>query len=388
MNLHEYQAKALLNKYKVPVPRRMVAANGFEAAEAAVKLGCPPYVVKAQIHSGARGKSGGIKTASSIKLTEAVADGLIGTRLVTPQTGSAGKLVNRVLVEESLNITHELYLSVMPDRHSAEFVIIASRCGGMDIEAVAAERPEEIHSLSVSPAIGIRGYHCRNLALKLNLSAELTKQFSAIVKGIYRLCRENDASLAEINPLAVTTDDRILALDAKITIDDNAVCRHPALKDLRDLAQEDPLEVEAKKYDLSYIKLDGTIGNMVNGAGLAMATMDMIQQVGATPANFLDVGGGASTEKVASGLKIILSDQNVKAILINIFGGILRCDALAQGVVLAARETRISIPVVVRLEGTHAKEGRRILTDSGMDIIPAGDLAEAAARVTQLASPD
>ncbi len=384
MNIHEFQAKALLKKYNIPIPAGKVATSGLKARMAAVELGLSTCLIKAQVHAGARGKGGGIRMASTVAETESIANEMLGCRLVTPQTGSEGKPVNSVLVEEGLNITGELYLSIMPDRRNAEFVIIASRAGGMDIEAVAAERPDDIHSVSVSAVTGLRSFHCRDLAMGLQLPPSLAKAFGNVVNGIFRLCRDHDASLVEINPLAIIDDERIVALDAKVNIDDNALFRQPSIREMRDPHQEDPLEVEAQKHDLSYIKLDGNIGNMVNGAGLAMATMDLIQQVGAAPANFLDVGGGASAEKVASGLKIILSDPNVKAILINIFGGILRCDVLAEGVVCAAKATGVSIPVVVRLEGTRAEEGRKILSGSGMKIIPAADLAEAAAKVAQL----
>ncbi len=385
MKIHEYQAKELFRKYGVPVPEGRVAFSADEAVEAAGTLGGYPVVVKAQIHAGGRGKGGGVKLAQSEAEVKSLAGEIIGMNLVTHQTGSRGQEVKKVLVEQGLNIAKELYLSIIPDRAIAKIVIMASEAGGMDIEEVAAKSPEKIIKVAINPLQGIQPYHCRQVAFDLNLPSASMKSFVALLKNLYRLFVDYDGSLVEINPLVLTSDDAVIALDAKITFDDNALFRHQDILEYRDLDEEDPLDVEASKFNLNYINLDGNIGNMVNGAGLAMATMDLIMLSGAEPANFLDVGGGASAEMVENGFRIILSDSSVKGILINIFGGILRCDVLAEGVVQAARKTGISVPVVIRMEGTNIEEGRRILAESGLDLITATDLKDAAAKVADIA---
>ena len=384
MKIHEYQAKELFRKYGVPVPEGRVAFSADEAVEAAGTLGGYPVVVKAQIHAGGRGKGGGVKLAQSEAEVKSLAGEIIGMNLVTHQTGSRGQEVKKVLVEQGLNIAKELYLSIIPDRAIAKIVITASEAGGMDIEEVAAKSPEKIIKVAINPLQGIQPYHCRQVAFGLNLPPASMKSFVALLKNLYRLFVDYDGSLVEINPLVLTSDDAVIALDAKITFDDNALFRHKDILEYRDLDEEDPLDVEASKFNLNYINLDGNIGNMVNGAGLAMATMDLIMLSGAEPANFLDVGGGASAEMVENGFRIILSDSSVKGILINIFGGILRCDVLAEGVVQAARKTGISVPVVIRMEGTNIEEGRRILAESGLDLITATDLKDAAAKVADI----
>jgi len=385
MKIHEYQAKELFRKYQVPVPEGTVAFTPAEARAAAEALGGYPVVVKAQIHAGGRGKGGGVKLAQSASDVEKTAGEIIGMNLVTHQTGPAGQPVKKVLVEQGLNIEKELYLSIIPDRGTAKNVIMASEAGGMDIEAVAEKTPEKIIKVFVDPMLGIQAYHCRQAAFGLNLPAPAIKPFSGLLKNLYRMFVEYDCSLVEINPLVLTADNDVLALDAKVNFDDNALFRHKEIVEYRDLDEEDPLEVEASKYNLNYIKLDGNVGNMVNGAGLAMATMDIIKLAGAEPANFLDVGGGASAEMVENGFRIILGDKNVKGILINIFGGILRCDVLAEGVVQAAKKTGIEVPVVVRMEGTNVEEGRRILAESGLNLITAVDLTDAAGKVAEIA---
>ncbi len=384
MKIHEYQAKILFRKYDVPVPMGEVAFTSEEALNVAQTLGGYPVVVKAQIHAGGRGKGGGVKLAHSADEVTQVADEIIGMNLVTHQTGPKGQPVKKVLVEQGLNIAKELYLSIVADRATAEIVIMASEAGGMDIEAVAAETPEKIIKVYVNPLNGIQAYHCLQAAHGLNLPAASVKPFVKLLNNLYRLFVDYDASLVEINPLIITADEAVIALDAKINFDDNALFRHKDLIDFRDLDEEDPAEVEASKFNLNYINLDGNVGNMVNGAGLAMATMDIIKLAGAEPANFLDVGGGADAEMVENGFRIILSDPNVKGILINIFGGILRCDVLAEGVVKAAEKTGISVPVVVRMEGTNVDEGRKILADSGLNLTPAVDLSDAAAKVANM----
>jgi len=385
MKIHEYQAKELFRKYQVPVPEGTVAFTPAEARAAAEALGGYPVVVKAQIHAGGRGKGGGVKLAQSASDVEKTAGEIIGMNLVTHQTGPAGQPVKKVLVEQGLNIEKELYLSIIPDRGTAKNVIMASEAGGMDIESVAEKTPEKIIKVFVDPMLGIQAYHCRRAAFGLNLPAPAIKPFSGLLKNLYRMFVEYDCSLVEINPLVLTADNDVLALDAKVNFDDNALFRHKEIVEYRDLDEEDPLEVEASKYNLNYIKLDGNVGNMVNGAGLAMATMDIIKLAGAEPANFLDVGGGASAEMVENGFRIILGDKNVKGILINIFGGILRCDVLAEGVVQAAKKTGIDVPVVVRMEGTNVEEGRRILAESGLNLITAVDLTDAAGKVAEIA---
>ncbi|MGD2000883.1 MAG: ADP-forming succinate--CoA ligase subunit beta [Desulfobacterales bacterium] len=381
MKIHEYQAKELFKKFGVPVPEGGVAFSTSEAKGLAEKLGSFPVVVKAQIHAGGRGKGGGVKLAKSMEDVGVFADQIIGMTLVTHQTGPEGRLVKKVLVEQGLNIAKELYLSIIPDRSTAQIVVMASEAGGMDIEEVAEKTPEKIIKVYINPLQGIQAYHCREAAFGLNLPAAALKPFNAMLNSLYRLFVAYDCSLLEINPLVLTADDTVMALDAKVNFDDNALFRHKDLLEYRDIDEEDPLEIEASKFNLNYINLDGNVGNMVNGAGLAMATMDIIKLAGAEPANFLDVGGGASAEMVENGFRIILSDKNVKGILINIFGGILRCDVLAQGVVEAAKKTGISVPVVVRMEGTNVEEGRRILAESGLNLTTAVDLKDAARKV-------
>ena len=384
MKIHEYQAKALFSQAGIPVPKGNIAGNAEDAARVAETLGAYPVVVKAQIHAGGRGKGGGVKLASSKEAVMSLAGDIIGMNLVTHQTGPGGQRVQNVLVEQGLDIEKELYLGMVPDRATAKIVIMASKAGGMDIEKVAEETPEKIIKVSVDPLVGIHPYHCREAAFGLDLPASVIRPFQQLVSNLYKLFIANDCSLVEINPLVVTRDEGLVALDAKVNFDDNALFRHKEIMELRDLDEEDPLEVEASKYNLNYINLDGNVGNMVNGAGLAMATMDIIKLAGAEPANFLDVGGGASAEMVENGFRIILSDENVKGILINIFGGILRCDVLAEGVVQAAQKTGINVPVVVRMEGTNVEEGRRILAESGLNLITAVDLKDAAQKVAEL----
>jgi len=384
MKIHEYQAKELFQKYGVPIPRGGVAFSPEEAVLRAEELGGYPVVIKAQIHAGGRGKGGGVKLAASQREVRELASQIIGMNLVTHQTGPEGRTVKKILVEQGLKIEHELYLSLLADRATAGIVVMASRAGGMDIEEVAAQDPEKIIKVFINPLQGIQAYHCRQAAFGLDLAQAVARPFTAMLKNLYRLFVDFDCSLLEINPLVLTADEKVIALDAKINFDDNGLFRHPEIVAYRDLDEEDPLEVEASKYNLNYINLDGNVGNMVNGAGLAMATMDLIKLAGAEPANFLDVGGGASAEMVENGFRIILSDPNVKGILINIFGGILRCDVLAEGVVQAARKTGIKVPVVVRMEGTNVDEGRRILSASGLDLITAVDLKDAAQKVARI----
>jgi len=384
MKIHEYQAKELFRQYDIPIPEGHVAFSTLEAIGAADKLGDYPVVVKAQIHAGGRGKGGGVKLADSTSAVTAVADEIIGMTLITPQTGAKGRLVKKVLVEQGLNIEKELYLSLIPDRATAKIVIMASEAGGMDIEEVAAKTPDKIIRVAINPLTGIQPYHCREVAFGLKLSPPLIKQLVPMLGNLYRLFVDYDCSLVEINPLVITAEEKVVALDAKMNFDDNALFRHKDILGYRDLDEEDLQEIEAAKYNLNYINLDGNVGNMVNGAGLAMATMDIIQLAGAEPANFLDVGGGASAEMVENGFKIILSDENVKGILINIFGGILRCDVLAEGVVEAAKKTAIKVPVVVRMEGTNVEKGRQILENSGLDLTTAVDLKDAAQKVADL----
>ncbi len=385
MKIHEYQAKELFQKYGVPIPRGRVAFTVEEAQGAARELGTMPVVIKAQIHAGGRGKGGGVKLAKTPEEVASVAGSILGMTLVTHQTGPEGRLVRKVLVEEGLEIEKELYLSLLPDRSTAKIVFMASEAGGMDIEEVAAKSPEKIVKVYVDPLVGLQPFMARKLAYGLNLEPDIVKLFLPMVHALYRLCLDYDASLVEINPLVITKDRRLLALDAKMNFDDNALFRHKDVLAYRDLDEEDPLEVEASKYNLNYIKMDGNIGNMVNGAGLAMATMDIIKLAGAEPANFLDVGGGASAEMVENGFRIILSDPNVKGVLINIFGGILRCDVLAQGVVEASRKVGVKVPVVIRMEGTNVEQGRKILQESGLNLIVAQDLKDAAQKVAAIA---
>ncbi len=387
MKIHEYQAKELFRKFDIAVPEGHVAFSPDEAMKTAETLGGYPVVVKAQIHAGGRGKGGGVKLAGSKEEVGKIADEIIGMTLVTHQTGQEGKLVKKVLVEQGLDIAKELYLSFLPDRDTAKIVIMASEAGGMDIEAVAADTPEKIIKVYIDPLQGIQAYHCREAAFGLNMTPPVMKRFSAMLNKLYNLFVTYDCSLVEINPLIITTDDNVLALDAKMDVDGNSLFRHKDIVEYRDLDEEDPLEVEASNYNLNYINLGGggNIGNMVNGAGLAMATMDIIKLAGAEPANFLDVGGGADAEMVENGFRIILSDKNVKGILINIFGGILRCDVLAEGVVQAAKKTQLSVPVVVRMEGTNVDKGRKILDESGLTLITAVDLKDAAQKIAEIA---
>jgi succinyl-CoA synthetase beta subunit len=384
MKIHEYQAKELFKKYNIPIPDGGVAFNPDEAKKVAENLGQFPVVVKAQIHAGGRGKGGGVKLAGSIDETAGIAEEIIGMNLVTHQTGPDGKRVKKVLVEQGLNIAQELYLSIIPDRATAKIVIMASQAGGMDIEEVAASTPEKIIKVFIDPLIGIQPFHCREVAFGLNLSSSVMRPFVSMLGSLYRLFMDYDCSLVEINPLVITAEDGVIALDAKVDFDDNALYRHKDIIEYRDIDEEDPLEVEASKFNLNYIKLDGNVGNMVNGAGLAMATMDIIKLAGAEPANFLDVGGGASAEMVENGFRIMLGDKNVKGILINIFGGILRCDMLAEGVVKAAEKTGITVPVVIRMEGTNVEQGRKILAESGLNLITASDMKDAAQKVAEL----
>ncbi|MCP3875054.1 MAG: ADP-forming succinate--CoA ligase subunit beta [Desulfobacteraceae bacterium] len=381
MKIHEYQAKQLFRQYNIPVPEGNVAFSVGGAKEATQNIGSFPVVVKAQIHAGGRGKGGGVKLASSMDEVQTVANEILGMTLVTHQTGPEGKLVKKLLIEAGQEIQKELYLSLLVDRATASVVIMASQDGGMDIETVAEETPERIIKVHVDPLLGIQGYHIRQVAFGLKIPPVAMKQFGALLSNLFKLFVENDCSLVEINPLILTSTNKVLALDAKLDFDSNALHRHKELMGLRDLDEEDPLEVEASGYNLNYINLDGNVGNIVNGAGLAMATMDIIKNAGATPANFMDVGGGASSEQVENAFRIILADEKVKAVLINIFGGILRCDIFAQGVVDAARKTNITIPVVVRMEGTNVDEGKKILADSGLTLTSALNLSDAAQKI-------
>jgi succinyl-CoA synthetase beta subunit len=381
MKIHEYQGKQLLAQYGVAVPRGHVAFTPDEAVEAAEKLGGKVWVVKAQIHAGGRGKGGGVKIAQSIDEVRALSEEILGMQLITHQTGPAGQLVRRVYIEEGADIARELYLGVVLDRDRRRICFMASTEGGTEIEEVAAETPEKILKEWVNPAVGLSGYQARNLAFGLGLEGASVRKAVKFMQALYNSFMDNDCSLAEINPLIVTGTGDILALDAKINFDGNALFRHKGLLELRDLDEEDPKEIEASKFDLNYISLDGNIGCMVNGAGLAMATMDIIKEFGAEPANFLDVGGGATTEKVTAGFKIILSDPNVNGIFVNIFGGIMKCDIIANGVVAAAKELGLTIPVVVRLAGTNVELGQKILADSGLALIPATDMADGARKI-------
>ncbi|MCU0573925.1 MAG: ADP-forming succinate--CoA ligase subunit beta [Syntrophobacteraceae bacterium] len=385
MKIHEYQAKELFRTFGIPVPRGSAVFSASEGRAAAEGLGTLPVVVKAQIHAGGRGKGGGVKLAHSLDEAEKLASEMLGMTLVTHQTGPQGRVVKKLLVEEGLNIARELYLGIVPDRATASLVVMASEAGGMDIEEVAARTPEKIIKQRIRPMEGLQPFNARALAYELNLEPEVLKQFVGLVAKLCDFFIRRDCSLLEINPLVITGDKQLIALDAKINFDDNALFRHKDLLAYRDLDEEDPLEVEASRYNLNYIKLDGNIGNMVNGAGLAMATMDIIKLAGAEPANFLDVGGGASAEMVENGFRIILSDQNVKGVLINIFGGILRCDVLASGVVEAAKKVGIKVPVVIRMEGTNVDEGRRILKESGLNLFVARDVWDAAGKVAEIA---
>ncbi len=385
MKIHEYQAKAILARYGVPTPRGEVAFTHEEARAIAERLASPVVVVKAQIHAGGRGKGGGVKLARSRDEAEKLAKQILGMRLVTPQTGAEGRIVKRVLIEEGLDIKKELYLSILVDRAGAAPVFMASAAGGMDIEEVAHKAPEAILRERVDPAVGMQPYQARKLAFGIGLGGDAASAAVPFMQSLYRAFMETDASLLEINPCVVTGDGKLIALDAKINFDDNALYRHKDLRELRDLDEEDPLEVEASKFGLNYIKLDGNVGCMVNGAGLAMATMDIIKLAGGSPANFLDVGGGATAEQVKNAFKILLSDAHVRGVFINIFGGILRCDVLATGVVTAARELAIKVPIVVRMEGTNVEEGHRILKESGFNFTVAEGMKDGAEKIVALA---
>jgi succinyl-CoA synthetase beta subunit len=381
MNIHEYQAKELLRKHDIPVPRGVAAFTVAEAVAAAESLGKPPFVVKAQIHAGGRGKAGGIKIAESLEDVREAASAMLGSTLVTRQTGRQGKVVHRLYIEESALIARELYLACLIDRATARPAFIASTAGGMDIEEVARTTPEKIVTVQVDPATNICPHHVRRLAKALDLDAGFGKQMSHLITVLHHMFVDEDMSLLEINPLIVTREGKLLCLDAKINFDGNALFRHADIQALRDESEEDPREAEAHEHDLSYVSLDGTIGCMVNGAGLAMATMDIIKLHGAEPANFLDVGGGASKEKVAAAFKIITADERVRGILVNIFGGIMRCDVIAAGVIAAVKETGLGVPLVVRLEGTNVELGKRMLADSGLNVITADNLDDAAAKI-------
>jgi len=383
VNIHEYQAKELFRRYGIPTPEGRVVRDRQDADDALKALSLP-LAVKAQIHAGGRGRGGGVKVASNKNEARQFIDGMLGMTLVTPQTGPAGRKVHALLLESGVEIARELYFSLVVDRSSASITFIVSQAGGMDIEEVAAAEPEKVVRVKINPLLGLHAYHCRLAARGLGLSGVLAKQLASMLQGCYRLFCEYDCSLVEINPLAVTDEEKLLALDAKVNFDDNALFRHPDLQDMRDPEEEDPAEREAAKFHLNYISLDGNVGNMVNGAGLAMATMDIIKKAGAEPANFLDVGGGADAEMVENGFRIILGDPKVRGVFINIFGGILRCDILARGVVKAAGKIGLKVPVVVRMEGTNVEEGRRILAESGLGLIPAVDLADAAAKVAAM----
>ena len=383
MNIHEYQAKQVLGGFGVPVPRGKPAFSVAEAVKAAEELGGPVWVVKAQIHAGGRGKGGGVKVVKSIEDVKKEAQRMLGMTLVTHQTGPQGRLVKRLYIEDGSAIERELYLSALVDRATSRIAFIVSTEGGMDIEEVAHKTPEKIHTFQIEPAAGYSPYVGNEIAVALGLKGDAAKQIGKVVKALYDAFIAKDMSLLEINPLVVTKDGNIICLDAKLNFDDNALYRHKDIQELRDLDEEDPAEVEAGKYDLNYVKLDGEIGCMVNGAGLAMATMDIIKLFGSEPANFLDVGGGATKEKVTAAFKIIVSDPHVKGILVNIFGGIMKCDIIAEGIVAAAKEISLKVPLVVRLEGTNVELGKKILAESGLAITSADNLADAAQKIVK-----
>jgi succinyl-CoA synthetase beta subunit len=385
VKIHEYQGKELLRKFGVPVPRGFVARTPEEAFQAAQDLGTEVIVVKAQIHAGGRGKGGGVKLARSPEQARTIAGEMLGMKLVTHQTGPEGREVRVLLVEEGLPIDKEFYLGLVLDRASGRLVFMASPAGGMDIEKVAADTPEQIFKETIDPAVGFRAFQARKLAFALGLPSELIGQAAKFMQALYQATEQMDASLVEINPFLLTKDKRLIALDAKINFDDNALFRHQEFLELRDLNEEDPLEIEASKFDLNYIKLDGNIACMVNGAGLAMATMDIIKLAGGEPANFLDVGGGASQERVEAAFRILLADEHVRAVLINIFGGIVRCDMVARGVVGAAKNLGVKVPVVVRLEGTNVEEGQRVIRESDLGFTVANGMQDAAEKVVALA---
>ncbi|HTW89591.1 MAG TPA: ADP-forming succinate--CoA ligase subunit beta [Candidatus Binataceae bacterium] len=383
MNIHEFQAKQVLARFGVPVPKGHAASTPDEAAAVFTALGQPKAVIKAQIHAGGRGKAGGVKLVASADEARQFAAKILGQPLVTHQTGPQGRVVRRVYVEEASQIARELYLGMVVDRKGGAVSIIVSSEGGMEIEEVAAKTPEKVISEPIDPLIGLCAFQARKAAFALGLKDKQVNQFAALAGALYNAFLATDASLIEINPLVVTADGKVICLDAKMSFDDNGLFRHPEIRELRDPHEEDPAEIEASKYDLNYVHLDGNIGCMVNGAGLAMATMDIVQQAGAAPANFLDVGGGANAEKVAAAFRILLADERVKAVLINIFGGIMRCDVLAEGVVEAARQVKLSLPLVVRMEGTNVERGKQILKDSGIKVITGADMADAAGRVVE-----
>jgi succinyl-CoA synthetase beta subunit len=385
MKIHEYQAKAILARYGVPVPKGEVATTSEDVRGGAERLGSPVVVVKAQIHAGGRGKGGGVKVVKSPAEAQAAAEKMIGTRLVTYQTGPSGQIVSRVLVEEGLQISRELYLGLVIDRSTRRAVLMVSPDGGVEIEKVAAETPERLFKVGIEPALGLQPFQARRLAFQLGLSGDQVGKAVRMMMAVYQAFVATDASLVEINPLVVTAGGDLLALDAKMNFDDNALYRHSDIKELRDLAEEDPLEIEASKFSLSYIKLDGTIGCMVNGAGLAMATMDIIKLAGGEPANFLDVGGGANAEQIKNAFRILMSDENVKAVLINIFGGILRCDVLAAGVIAAVKDLGVRVPIVIRMEGTNVEEGKKMLRESGLNFTTADGMGDAADKVVAVA---
>ena len=384
MNIHEHQAKDLFRGYNIPVSSGSVAYSADEIERAVNEVVGPVWVVKAQIHAGGRGKGGGVKVVSTKEDALNEANKMYGMNLVTPQTGASGKQVNRIYIENGSDIEKELYLSCLLDRSTSKVAFIVSKMGGMDIEAVAADTPENITTVQIEPSIGVTNNDIEMIQKAFEIGDDLNNQLSDLIKNMYLFFLEKDASLVEVNPLIVTNTNKLLCLDAKVNFDDNAIYRHPEIEELRDENEEDEYEREAAKYDLAYIKLDGNIGCMVNGAGLAMASLDIIKMYGGEPANFLDVGGGASKEKVSSAFKIILSDQGVKGILVNIFGGIMRCDVIAEGIVSAAKELKISVPLVVRLEGTNVDQGKKILENSGIEIISANDLDDAAKKIVKL----
>ena len=388
MDIHEHQAKELLRQYNIPTPTGYVAFTTDEAMKAAKNLPGPVFVVKAQIHAGGRGKAGGVKVVKDLDEVKNSAEAILGKKLITHQTGSEGKLVQRLYIEDGCDISAEYYFSMVIDRVTSRVSIIASTEGGMDIEQVAKETPQKILSFNIDPTIGFQPFHSRLIANELKLEGSSFKQAGIFFNQLYKLFTEKDASLLEINPLVLTSEDNLIALDAKMSFDNNALFKHPDILSLRDETEEDPAEILASKFDLAYIKLDGTIGCLVNGAGLAMATMDIIKLKGASPANFLDVGGSATKEKVTEAFKIILSDEAVEGILVNIFGGIMRCDIIASGVVAAAKKLSLSKPLVVRLAGTNVEEGKQILRDSGLKIIPADDLDEAAMKIVSAVKGD
>jgi succinyl-CoA synthetase beta subunit len=383
MNLHEYQAKKLFSEYGIQVPKANIAVSSEDAKQVAKALGGESWVVKAQVHAGGRGKGGGVKRVSGIPELEKTVDQMLGSNLVTHQTGPQGLTINKVLIETLSSIEKELYLGALVDRVSNRIVFMASPMGGMDIEEVASTQPDQIFTIRVDPTVGLQPYQCRQIAFGIGLIGSQVKQLTQTMNGLYRLFVEKDLNLIEINPLIITTQEELLALDAKINVDDNALYRQAELSDLRDPTQEDEREYRAKQHELNYVTLGGNIGCMVNGAGLAMATMDLIKLHGGEPANFLDVGGGITSERVVEAFKLVISDSNVQAILVNIFGGIVRCDLIAEGIIQAMREVQLSIPVIVRLEGTNVERGLQLLEESGLAVITANDLADAATKAVK-----